>query len=569
MQNQGNPTNQAQIPPRANNYPVPNQQNQRPPLPTGAGQMFNNRPPMNNGSMFNNKPPLQPVVPQRTNVSVVPNQAQQNQMFSQNNQRPPVAYQNPPNAQVSPSPNGGAYAQPQQQIPRQFSNRSAPPVNNNYSKSSNVQVNMPQNIQQRRSNSQREPPTKPVMPRKSTSSLSRSASKLKTKFVDMVNRVPSIKRTLSTKNKEKGRRLSQYGGMNVHSAYRNSLIAKPVFDSKLLLKPQNPNFIISLGIVVMVAFVSLAIAFVSLRNGGLTEVMIHDISYEDTYGFIFFSMFLLLIALTGYISYHKKWTSLLITYSVFIIIGFMVQLIIISLFLTIYFRPVVQMRNKWVDVLTSSEKQLIQENYQCCGFLSVIDHGETTSMCFPDTGSTTLPIKSGKALVNSLSYIELPSNLRKRQVDAAADGAAGAAAADGAAAGGDGGAAGAGAAGAADGAAAAAGNQADQGAAAGGNAAAAGAAGAADATGTNATDMQTLKDLYKKRDPDTYTEADIKDEGCGRIIVSAVKGGLIYYILIEVLMALSFVGALYYAYMHFKEQLEIEKEIDSARATFG
>jgi len=300
--------------------------------------------------------------------------------------------------------------------------------------------------------------------------------------------------------------------MNVHSAYRNSLMEKPVFDSKLLLKPQNPNFIISLGIVFMIASVSLAIALVAFRNGGLTEKDIHDISNEDSYGFIFFSMFMVIIGLTGYVAYHKKWTSLLITYSVFLIFGFIVQIIIICLFLKIYLNPLIQMRYKWIDVLTDGEKQQIQEDYYCCGYLSVVDHGLRSSMCMPDNGATTLTIKTSKAMVNTFNYLDpsVLNRLNKRQD--------------------------------------------------------AGNAGAGDEASAAAAE---LKDLYKTREADSYTEEDIKDEGCARIIVSAIKSGLLQYILMEGLMAILFIVAFYFALTHFKEQLAIEKEVDSARATFG
>jgi hypothetical protein len=550
MQNPNNP--EPEIPQRAKNYPIPT---------TNGGanvQMFNNRPQGNNGPMFNNKPPI---VPQRTNVSVVPNQAQQFQILSQNNQRPPppvtrqTSSSTPANvSQVPRQASTGTRTDlpPPPPIPPQYSNHTPSPANNggaypsrnNTSSSSNVQVNMSQNIQHRRANSQRDYPSKPEAPKKSNISIYRSASQLRTKFVDMVKTVPSLGRNFSTKRRqEKVRRLSKFGGMNVHTAYRNSLMVKPKFENELLLKPQNPNFIISIGIIVMIAAVSLSIALIALVNGGLSEVKIHDISSEDAYGFIFFSMFMILIATTGCISYYKKWTPLLITYAVFIIFGFIVQLIIISLFLNIYFHPVVQMRNKWVDVLTIDEKSTIQEDYQCCGFLSVIDHGETSSMCFPDTGSTTLPVKSGKALMNTLNYLDLP--LRKRQDPGAAADNAGAAANDG---------------GAANGGAAANG---------GGAANKTNAPGAGALSTDDTQKIQDLKQFYKLKDPNSYTKEDIKEEGCANVIVNAVKTGLLQYILIEVLMAFSFVAAFYFAYIHFREQLDLENEIDSARATFG
>jgi len=578
MQNPNNPNNpKPEVPPRATNYPVPTMNN-------GANdQMFNNKPQGNNGPMFNNKPPI---VPQRTNVSVVPNQAQQFQILSQNNQRafqnsqvppPPVTRQTssstPANVPPRQTPvNTRTDLPPPPPIPPQYSNHTPTPANNggaypsrnNTSSSSNVQVNMPQNMQHRRANSQKEFPSKPEVPKKSNLNIYRSASQLRTKFVDMVKTVPSLGRTFSTRRRqEKVRRLSKFGGMNVHTAYRNSLMVKPKFENDLLLKPQNPNFIISIGIIVMIAAVSLSIAIVALTNGGLSEVKIHDISSEDSYGFIFFSMFMVLIATTGCISYYKKWTPLLITYAVFIIFGFIVQLIIISLFLNIYFHPVVQMRNKWVDVLTIDEKSTIQEDYQCCGFLSVIDHGETSSMCFPDTGSTTLPVKSGKALMNTINYLDLP--LRKRQDPGAPADNGGAAADNGGGAADNGGAAapaGNGGAGAAAGGGAAA-NTTNSGAAG------AGAPAAGGALSDDAQKIQDLKKFYKLKDPNSYTMEDVKEEGCANIIIKAVKTGLLQYILIEVLMAFSFVAAFYFAYIHFREQLDIENEIDSARATFG
>jgi len=504
------PNNNARSPPLTGNVrPPPSTGNVRPPLstgnvrpppPTGNGQTFNNRPPINNVRT--------PPVPQRTNVSAVQNQIQQFPTKSPNL----AASGAPPSV-----PQRGVTGTPQFQ-PR---NQPPPPVRNNTATShnSNVQVNTPQNIQ-KRSQSQKELPPPPQPPKKSGSTIGRSASSIKTKFVGLVNR--SISRKFSTNRREKRKRLSSYGGMNVHSAYRNSLMEKPVFDSKLLLKPQNPNFIISLGIVFMIASVSLAIAFIALRNGGLTESNIHDISNEDSFGFIFFSMFMIIIGLTGYVAYHKKWTSLLITYSVFLIFGFIVQIIVICLFLNIYFHPLIQMRYKWIDVLSDAEKQTIQEGYQCCGYLSVVDHGLTTSMCMPDNGATTLSIKSSKSMMNSLGYLD-PSVLNKLNKRQDAAGAVGA---------GD-------------------------------------AAGANGDNSTAGANVQDMKEYYKTREADSYTEDDIKDEGCARIIVSAIKSGLLQYILIEVLMAVLFVISFYFAIMHFKEQLAIEKEVDSARATFG
>ncbi|ORX51744.1 hypothetical protein BCR36DRAFT_582788 [Piromyces finnis] len=521
-----------EIPPRANNYPIQSNQNMwnnvanaRPP-PVGGPTV--NRPPINNGANPNNRP-----VPQR-NGSAIPNQIQQ--FPTQNMQRPPMPNQpsipqrsgnNPqfPSPVKHNSPNQAPILPQQRQntnqqniirnqpttLPiAQLSNPPPNPVGGN--PNNNMQAN--NNIQQRRTYSQKDippPPAPPVFPKKSNSSVSRAssrASSIKSKFVDIVNR--SISRKFSTKN-DKAKKLNSYGGMNVHSAYRNSLLAKPVFDSKLLLKPQNPNFIFSLGIVFMVASVSLAIAFIVLREGGLTESKIHDISSEDSFGFIFFSVFMLLIGLTGYIAYHKKWTSLLITYSVFLVFGFIVQIIIIFLFLKIYFNPLIQMRYKWIDVLSDAEKQTIQEVYQCCGYLSVVDHGLTTSMCMPDTASTTLTLKTSSAMLNTFNYLDSDAinKLNKRQ----------------------------------------------------------------DTTGAgtaNTTDpAQDLKNLYKSKDPNSYTESDIKDEGCARIIVKAIKSGLLQYILIECVMALLFIVAFYFSILHFKEQLKIEKEIDSARATFG
>jgi len=430
-------------------------------------------------------------------------------------------------------------------------------------------------VQQRRNNSQKDLPKPPQPIKKSQSSLSRSASNLKTKFVGMVSRSLSRKGTTNINKQEKSRRLSSYGGMNIHHAYRNSLMAKPVFDSKLLLKPQNPNFIISLGIIIMIASVSLAIAFVALRNGGLTESKIHDISSEDSYGFIFFSMFMILIGLTGYVAYHKKWTSLLITYSVFIIFAFIVQIIIILLFLNIYIHPLVQMRYKWIDVLTDAEKQAIQEGYQCCGYLSVVDHGLTTSQCMPDTGSTTLSIKTAKSMTNSISYLDpnLLANLTKRQVAGDAGGVGvdnvGGAGADNAGGVGADNAGGLGADNAGAAAGVAGGAMGGAGGAAGGAGGVAGGAGGAGATVGAANPVDDLKNLYKTKDPSTYTEDDIKDEGCARIIVSAIKSGLLQYILIEIFMAILFVVAFYFSVVHFKEQLKIEKEVDTACATFG
>jgi len=507
-----------EVPPRATNYPIQQNQNiwnnipnARP--PPANGQMFNNRPPINNG---------RPVVPQRTVVSS-PNQNQNIPM-----QRPPVQnMQRSPiqNIQKSPppipqrsvhtqyptpakqtSPNQTPnLPQPRQNIRNQPTNLPINQLSNtnigSNTQNSNIQINSNQNIQQRRNYSQKDVPVPPAVPRKSNGSVSR-ASSIKTKFVDIVNR--SLSRKKSTRQ-NKAKKLNSYGGMNVHSAYRNSLLAKPIFDSKILLKPQNPNFILSLGSVFMIASVSLAIAFVALNNGGLTEKKIHDISSEDSFGFIFFSVFMLLIGLTGYVAYHKKWTSLLITYSVFLIFGFIVQIIVIILFLNIYFHPLVQMRYKWIDVLSDSEKQTIQEVYQCCGYLSVVDHGLTTTMCMPDTASTTLTIKSSMAMRNTFNYLDpqIPNKLSKRQDD------------------------------------------------------------------TNVDPAQQLKEFYKSKDPESYTESDIKDEGCARIIVNAIKSGLLQYIIIETVMALLFIVAFYFAVMHFKEQLNIEKEIDSARATFG
>jgi len=498
----GNPPNSGNVrssPPNNNARSPPLTGNVRPPPPTSNGQMFNNRPPINNVRT--------PPVPQRTNVSSVQNQIQQFPTKSPNltgSGAPP------------PVPQRGVTGTPQ----FQQRNQPPPPVRSNTATShnSNIQVNTPQNIQ-KRSQSQKEIPPPPP-PKKSGSTIGRSASSIKTKFVGLVNR--SISRKFSTNRREKRKRLSSYGGMNVHSAYRNSLMEKPVFDSKLLLKPQNPNFIISLGIVFMIASVSLAIAFIALRNGGLTESNIHDISNEDSFGFIFFSMFMIIIGLTGYVAYHKKWTSLLITYSVFLIFGFIVQIIVICLFLNIYFHPLIQMRYKWIDVLSDAEKQTIQEGYQCCGYLSVVDHGLTTSMCMPDNGATTLSIKSSKSMMNSLGYLD-PSVLNKLNKRQDAAGAVGA---------GD-------------------------------------AAGANGDNSTAGANVQDMKEYYKTREADSYTEDDIKDEGCARIIVSAIKSGLLQYILIEVLMAILFIIAFYFAIMHFKEQIAIEKEVDSARATFG
>jgi len=532
MQNQ-NPS--PEVPPRATNYPIQNQNiwnnipNARSPPPPN-GPMFNNRPPINPGQNVNARPP---VVPQRTNVSSPSNQVQQFPM--QNMQRPVQSSSNIPQRNGVTSPK---FPSPiKQTSPVQTPNLPQPRPNMNQKQNlirnqpttlpisqlsnptspntpnSNIQVNANPNIQQRRTFSQKDLPPPPPVPKKSNGSLSRSASSIKTKFVDIVNR--SLSRKFTGKQ-DKSKRLSSYGGMNVHSAYRNSLMAKPVFDSKLLLKPQNPNFIFSLGSVFMIASVSLAIAFVALRNGGLTESSIHDISSEDSFGFIFFSVFMLLIGLTGYIAYHKKWTSLLITYSVFLVFGFIVQIIIILLFLNIYIHPLIQMRYKWIDVLSEAEKQTIQEDYNCCGYLSVVDHGLTTFQCMPDTGTTTLTIKSASAMKNNFNYLDpnIVYKLRKRQDNTNAAG---------------------------------------------------------NTNGTDGADDQSqiLKNLYKTKDPATYTEADIQPEGCAKVIVSAIKSGLLQYIIIEIVMALLFIVAFYFAVMHFKEQLKIEKEIDSARATFG
>jgi len=512
-----------EVPPRATNYPI--QQNQN-----VWNNISNVRPSPTNGPMFNNINNVRPVVPQRTAVSSVPNQIknfpmqnmqrptpqnlQRSPMQNSQKQSPPPIPQRNLNTTQYPSPAKHSspnemanLPQPRQNIRNQPTNlpinqlsNSLNPVGSN-TQSNNIQINANQNIQQRRNYSQKEMPVPPPVPKKSNGNMSRGSS-IKTKFVDIVNR--SLSRKFSSKQ-QKAKKVNSYGGMNVHSAYRNSLLAKPIFDSKLLLKPQNPNFIISLGSVFMIASVSLAIAIVALRNGGLTEKKIHDISSEDSFGFIFFSVFMLLIGLTGYVAYHKKWTSLLITYSVFLIFGFIVQIIVIILFLNIYIHPLVQMRYKWIDVLSDTEKQTIQEVYQCCGYLSVVDHGLTTTMCMPDTASTTLTIKSSSAMLNTFNYldIQIPNKLSKRQDNTGADPA------------------------------------------------------------------QQLKDFYKSKDPESYTDSDIKDEGCAKVIISAIKSGLLQYIIIESAMALLFIVAFYFAVMHFKEQLNIEKEIDSARATFG
>jgi len=531
MQNQFNNVPQPPVPPRANNYPNPMVQNQwnnpvrPPPVNTnvnpmsppmvnnvGSPAIVNQRSPQPNSPSVNGNVRSPSVNGVRPPPPVGNGQMNNNRSPMNGNVRPPPSAPQ----QYSGLPNGGAPPPPPQ---RQATSQFQPPVRNNTSIShnSNIQVNTPQNLQ-RRAQSQKDLPEIPI--KKSGSSVARSASSVKTKFVGLLNR--SISRKFSTNRREKKKRLSSYGGMNVHSAYRNSLMEKPVFDSKLLLKPQNPNFIISLGIVFMIASVSLAIALVAFRNGGLTEKDIHDISNEDSYGFIFFSMFMVIIGLTGYVAYHKKWTSLLITYSVFLIFGFIVQIIIICLFLKIYLNPLIQMRYKWIDVLTDGEKQQIQEDYYCCGYLSVVDHGLRSSMCMPDNGATTLTIKTSKAMVNTFNYLDpsVLNRLNKRQ---------------------DAGNAGAGNAGA-------------------------GNAGAGDEASAAAAE---LKDLYKTREADSYTEEDIKDEGCARIIVSAIKSGLLQYILMEGLMAILFIVAFYFALTHFKEQLAIEKEVDSARATFG
>ncbi|OUM62820.1 hypothetical protein PIROE2DRAFT_61648 [Piromyces sp. E2] len=662
MQNQGP---KPEVPPRASNYPIQQNQNmwnnvpnaRPPPPPTQPQQpqppqqlqppqqppqqptspVFNNRSPptspvFNNRSpptspVFNNRPSINhgpttvpvssagrpPALPQRVGSSQS-NQVQQFQMQNdprsppmqnmpiqnmpmQNMARPqsppPVIPQRAgPNIPKFPSP---VQTSPVQQVPNlpqprpnmnqnlirnqpttlpisQLTSPTGPNTSNN-----NIQINANPNIQ-RRNFAQKDLPPPPIPPmppvptsKKSNASLSRSASSIKTKFVDIVNR--SLSRKFSTR-RDKSKRLSSYGGMNVHSAYRNSLMVKPVFDSKLLLKPQNPNFILSLGSVFMIASVSLAIAIVSLRNGGLTESKIHDISSEDSFGFIFFSVFMLLIGLTGFIAYHKKWTSLLITYSVFLVFGLIVQIIIILLFLNIYIHPLIQMRYKWVDVLSDSEKQDIQEGYSCCGYLSVVDHGISTTKCMPDTGTTTLSVKSSLAIKN-IPYLDVNFvNLRKRQFDQAqnvqpqdpaanvqpqVDPAANAQPQ-------------------VDPAANAqpqvdpAANAQPQNPTTTTTTVDAGAAGAAGAAGNSTVDavqLHDLKNLYKVRDPESYTEADIKEEGCARIIVNAIRSGLLQYIIIEVVMALFFIVAFYFAVLQFKEQLNIEKEIDSARATFG
>jgi hypothetical protein len=573
-----------------NNQPPPNSGpmfNNRPPI--NPGPNINNRPPINPGPNINNRPPINPgpnnnnrPIPPRTGVSNIPNQQQHFQALTQNN-RPYQGPSGPRNPQSPPPPSrqvsSNSTTSPSTQI-----NQNIPQMQglSNHNPNSNVQVNLPgQNVQQRRAYSQKDLPNPPPIPKKSSTSISHGANSIKTKFA-------SIGRTISTlgRKQEKKRRMSQFGGINVNSAYRNSMMQKPVFESQLLLKPQNPNFIISLGMIVMVASVSLAIAFVALKNGGLTEANIYDISKEDTFGFIFLSMFLAIIALTGYIAYNRKWTSLLITYCVFIVFAFIVQIIIISLFLQIYFNPVNKMREKWVNVFTETERQNIQVNYDCCGFLSIRDHSVTTPKCSPDTGSTLLNVRGGKTM-NSFSYIDLSVNsLYKRQdvvqdpaaaqpvaQDAGAQDAGAQAAQDPAAAqpvAQDAGAQDAGAQAAQDPAAAQPVAQ-DTGAQDAG--AQAGQTAGADPNTTLSAEEQKMlesqKQSYKCNDEEIYKMEDVMSEGCANIIIKAVKKGLLQYILIECVMAILFIVAFYYAILHFKEQIEIEKEIDSARATFG
>lgn len=162
------------------------------------------------------------------------------------------------------------------------------------------------------------------------------------------------------------------------------------------------KFYISIGCSLLITIGILVVGIYALINGGLSAKSIYDINTGIAQGYVFYVGFMVIAVATGIYSFIKKWNSLLVTYCSFLCVSVLYLGYFIIDLGNISRNSVEVMEIRWKNEFTDYQKLVIQNNYDCCGFLTAYDDSVISDDCVSDTSVRKRDLYSDNNMTSSL-----------------------------------------------------------------------------------------------------------------------------------------------------------------------